>query len=189
MPRWLDLVIAITALVTSISSIAIALHHGHIMQMLVQASSLPYMQGGFSDATLDGKEVLSLDLLNHGVGPAHEKSLRVKVGEAYVKSAKELFAASLGPERSVKAQEVLHTLGNRVRTRFIPGGQTQFVFRLAKTAENAQLWDLLAKDESRWDVEFCYCSVFQECWEVHSKWQEPENVEQCRRDESREFLP
>jgi hypothetical protein len=177
-------------LVTSISSIAIALRHGRIMEMLVQANSLPYMQGGFSDATLEGKEVLSLDLLNRGVGPAHEESLRFKVGDRYVRSVKELFAASLGPEQSLKAQEVLHPLWwNRVRTRFIPGGQSQFVFRLAKTAENAQFWDLLAKDQERWDVEFCYCSVFQECWEVRNKWQEPEHVEQCRRDESREFLP
>ena len=181
--------IAITALVTSISSIAIALHHGRIMEMLVQANSFPYMQGGFSDATPEGTEVLSLDLLNRGVGPAHEQSLRVKVGEGYVRSVKELFAASLGPGQSVKAQEVLHPVWNRVRTRFIPGGQSQFVFRLAKTEENAHFWDLLAKDSESWNVEFCYCSVFQECWEAHSKWQEPEHVKQCRRDESREFLP
>jgi hypothetical protein len=106
-----------------------------------------------------------------------------------VRSVKELFAASLGPGQSVKAQEVLHPMWNRVRTRFIPGGQSQLVFRLAKTAENAQFWDLLAKDEGRWDVEYCYCSVFQECWEVRGKWEEPEHVKRCRRDDSREFLP
>jgi hypothetical protein len=183
------MIIAITALITSISSIAIALHHGHVMEMLVQANSFPYMQGGFSDVTPEGKDVLSLDLLNRGVGPAHEQSLRVKVGEGYVRTVKELFAASLGPEQSVKAQEVLHPLWNRVRTRFIPGGQSQFIFRLTKTAENAPFWDRLAKDEGRWDVEYCYCSVFQECWEVHGKWREPEHVKQCRRDDSREFLP
>jgi hypothetical protein len=60
---------------------------------------------------------------------------------------------------------------------------------MPRTAENAQLWDLLEKDEGRWDVEFCYCSVFEECWEVPSKWREPEHIKQCRRDESREFLP
>jgi hypothetical protein len=60
---------------------------------------------------------------------------------------------------------------------------------MPRTAENAQLWDLLEKDEGRWNLEFCYCSVFDECWEVLSKWQEPEHVKQCHRDESREFLP
>ena len=189
LPRWLEMLIAITALITSISSIAIAIHHGHVMEMLVQANSFPYVQGGFSSATPEDRAILSLDLLNRGVGPAHEESLRVKVGEGYVSSVKELFAASLGPGQSVRAQELLHPLWNRVRTRFIPGGQSQLVFRLAKTAENAPLWDLLAKDEERWDVEYCYCSVFRECWEVHGKWQEPQHVKQCRRDESREFMP
>jgi hypothetical protein len=187
--RWLELLLAVTALVTSVSSIAIALHHGHIMQMLVQANSFPYLIGGFSDVTLEGSQVLSLDLLNRGVGPAHQESLRLKVGDRYVKSVNELFAAALGPEQWVKGQAILHPVWNRVRTRFIPGGQSQFVFRLPRMAENAQLWDLLAKDQGRWNVEFCYCSVFQECWEVVSKWREPEHVEKCRRDESREFVP
>jgi hypothetical protein len=189
LPRWLELLIAVTAFVTSISSIAIAVHHGHVMEKLVQANSLPYMQGGFSDETIEGEKVLSLDLLNRGVGPAHEQSLRVTVGGQYVKSVRELFSASLGPEQAEKARDVLHPLWNRVRTRFIPGGQQQFIFRLAKTAENAAFWDLLNKDEARWDLEYCYCSIFQECWQVRGKWEEPEHVKQCRRDESREFLP
>jgi len=189
LPRWLELLIAVTAFVTSISSIAIAVHHGHVMEKLVQANSLPYMQGGFSDETIEGEKVLSLDLLNRGVGPAHEQSLRVTVGGQYVKSVRELISASLGPEQAQKARDVVHPLWNRVRTRFIPGGQQQFIFRLAKTAENAQFWDLLNKDEGRWDLEYCYCSIFQECWQVRGKWDEPEHVKQCRRDESREFLP
>jgi hypothetical protein len=190
LPRWLELLIAVTALITSISSIAIAVHHGHIMEKLVQANSFPFMQGGFSDVTIEGKDVLSLDLLNRGVGPAHERSLRVKVGDRYVHSVREFVEATLGPEQSVKAQGILdHMMKNRLRTRFIPGGQSQFVFRLPKTEENAQLWDVLAKAQPRWDVEYCYCSVFEECWEVHGVWQEPTRVSQCRRDESREFIP
>jgi len=164
-------------------------HHGQIMEKLVQANSIPYMQGGFSDVTPEGKEVLSLDLLNRGVGPAHEQSLRVKIGDRYVKSLDDLFSASLGPEETINSREVLHFIRNRVQTRFIPGGQMQFVFRVARTAENSRFWDLLAKDEARWDIEFCYCSVFEECWQVYSKWREPERIKQCRRDESREFLP
>ena len=189
LPRWLELVIAITALITSISSIAIAVHHSHIMEKLVQANSIPYLQGGFSDVTLEGEKVLSLDLINRGVGPAHEKSLRVKVGDRYVKSLHEFFAASLSSEQAGQANEILHPLWNRVHTRFVPAGQSQLVFRLPRTADNAPLWDLLAKDQGRWEVEFCYCSVFDDCWYVHGKWTEPEHVKQCVRDESREFFP
>lgn len=189
LPRWLELVIAITALITSISSIAIAVHHGRIMERLVQANSLPYMQGGFSNITLDGRWVLSLDLLNRGVGPAHQKSLRVKVDGRYVKSLDELIAASVGPKEAGEADRVLLTVQNRVMTRFIPGGQQQPVFKIDRTPENEEYWKRLEASLSRWDVEFCYCSVFDECWAVPNKWAEPEPVKACVRDEENEFIP
>lgn len=189
LPRWLELLIAITALVTSISSIVIAVHHGHTMEKLVLANSVPYMQGGFSSETAEGEKVLSLDLLNRGVGPAHEKSLRVKVGDRYVKSVPELISASLGPDLGPEAQKALHLSWNGMRTRFIPGGQSQFVFRTARTPENARYWDLLAQAQPRWKVEFCYCSVFDDCWIVRSKLSEPEPAKQCVRDEAHEFMP
>jgi hypothetical protein len=84
---------------------------------------------------------------------------------------------------------VLEPLQNKVRTRFIPGGQQQLVFRIAKTPENANYWELLEASQRKWDVEFCYCSVFEECWEVLGKWEEPEPVQACMRNEVREFLP
>jgi hypothetical protein len=189
LPRWLELLIAVTALITSLSSIAIAVHHGHIMEKLVLANSIPYMQGGFSDVTPDNQEVISLDLLNRGVGPAHQESLRVKVGDRYVRSLSEFLTASLGPEQAAKVLAVLPHTRNRVRTRFIPGGQQQFAFRIYKTPENAELWQRLDQQSQRWDIEYCYCSVFDECWQVRGKGQEPGRIRRCTRDESREFLP
>jgi hypothetical protein len=189
LPRWLELVIAITALITSISSIAIAVHHGRIMEKLVQANSLPYMQGGFTDATMEGERVLSLDVLNRGVGPAHQQSLRVKVDGRYVRSLGELIEASLGAEKAAEAKRVFFTLQNRVKKRFVPGGEEQMVFRIEKTPENESYWNLLEAAQRRWDVEFCYCSVFEECWEVLRKWDEPAHVEACVRDETKEFMP
>jgi hypothetical protein len=194
LPRWLELAIAITALVTSISSIVIAVHHGKIMEKLVQANSLPYMQGGFSAVTREGAPVLSLDLLNRGVGPAHEQSLRVTVAGRYVASTEELIAASLKPDEAAeveKAQkaQILNITKNAVRHRFIPGGGEQPVFRVAMTPENARYWQLLQAARPKWDIEFCYCSVFDECWQVLGILEEPEPVQVCVRDEPREFTP
>jgi hypothetical protein len=147
------------------------------------------MAAGFSDVQPSGEDMLTLDLLNRGVGPAHEQSLRVTVDGRNVRSVDELITAALGPELAAQAKPVLHIVHNRVPTRFIPGGQSQAVFRIPKTAENAQYFDLLAKDTKRWDVAFCYCSVFQECWQVRGAWLEPERIKECRRNESREFIP
>jgi hypothetical protein len=194
LPQWLELTIAGTALVTSICSIVIAIHHGHTMEKLVQANSIPYLIGGFSTATPEGVEVLSLDFLNRGVGPAHEQSLHVKVDGQYVKSVNELIAKSLQPSEAAEVAQarkdrVLVVLQNNVRTRFVPGGEQQLVFRIAKTPENARIWDLLEKVWNRWDVDYCYCSVFEDCWEVRGVFSEPAPVDECSRDESREFAP
>ena len=188
LPQWLELGIAITALTTSISSIIIAVHHGRTMDKLVKANSIPYIVGGFSDVTPAGERVLSLDLMNRGVGPAQERSLRIRVDGKYVKSVKELFAASIGPERTAAMQT--HTISkNRVRRRFIGPAGEQMVFRAARTPENAQHWDLLEAAQARWQVQYCYCSVFDECWYVAGKFAEPKPVEACVRDESNEFMP
>src|SRR5438105_14920625 len=97
LPHWLEIAIAITALTTSISSIVIAIQHGHTMEKLVQANSVPYLEGGFSDVTPEGAQVLSLDLLNRGVGPAHQESMRVKVDGRNVRYLEELTVAYFGP--------------------------------------------------------------------------------------------
>jgi len=190
LPQWLELTIAGTALITSISSIAIAVHHGQIMGKLVQANSIPFVIGGFSDITPEGERILSLDLLNRGVGPAKQRSLRVKVDDRYVTSVRALLEATLGPDQARAAEKPLAIASNQVKMRFLaPDGKLQAVFRSVKTPENAQYWDQLEAAQPRWGLEFCYCSVFEECWYVRSKWEEPEPIDECVRDEPNEFTP
>lgn len=191
LPPWLELSVAITALITSISSIVIAIQHGHTMEKLVQANSVPYLEGGFSDTATDGSKVLSLDLLNRGVGPAHEESMRVRVDGHVVRNLKELMTATLGPQRGASAYQALDPslVANHVPKRFVAAGAEQMVFKYPRSRENAVWWDLIAKQQSRWNVEFCYCSVFDECWFVHGKWADDKPVKQCTRDEATEFLP
>ena len=189
-PRWLELAVAVTALVTSVSSIFLAVENGHTMEKLVQANSVPYLEGGFSDVTAEGAKVLSLDLLNRGVGPAHEESMHVTVDGRHVRNLKELMVASLGADEGAKAYEEFEPslVANKVPKRFIAAGQSQLVFKLDRSRD-PPLWDLLAKQQSRWNVDFCYCSVFDECWTVHGKWADDKSVKQCTRDEKIEFMP
>ena len=190
LPPWLELVVALTALITSISSIVIAIQHGHTMEKLVEANSIPYLEGGFSDITPEGDRVLSLDILNRGVGPAHEESMRVTVDGRYVKSLRDLMIASLGPVNGAKADAALEPslVANRVTKRFVAAGQSQPVFRIKRTIDPA-MWDLLKAQESRWNVSFCYCSVFDECWAVHGRWGDDKPIKECTRDEAIEFMP
>jgi hypothetical protein len=187
-PAWLEWFTSIAALIVSISSIVIAVHHGETMDKLVKANSFPYLIVSTSDATPEGRAVLSIDLLNNGVGPADERSLRIKIGDRYVTSVKDLLAAVLGPEEAERAKDELKPLKNTVHTRFIAPHSSGFVFRIDKTAQNARDWDAVAESMGKiWTVEYCYCSVFEECWAVRNEDHTP--VKACKRDEPREFMP
>jgi hypothetical protein len=193
LPQWLELAVAVTALITSVSSIVLAIGNGKAMDKLVKANSVPYLESGISTATLEGAQVLSLDFVNRGVGPAHEESLLVTVDGRPVRSFPDMLAASLGPKEGHEAYEVFHRthtlLRNNVPKRFVAAGQSQLVFRLPRTRENAKWWDALVKQQSRWNVAFCYCSVFNECWAARSETADSTPVKQCTRDERTEFTP
>jgi hypothetical protein len=102
----------------------------------------------------------------------------------------ELISASLGPEQAQAAIKPLGIARNRVKMRFLaPGGELQAVFRSVKTPANTQYWEALEAAQPRWSLEYCYCSVFEECWYVPNKWEEPQPVDECVRDEPNEFTP
>ena len=96
-----------------------------------------------------------MDLLNRGVGPAKQRSLRVKVDDRYVTSVEELLSASLGAEQAQAALQPLAIAKNRVKMRFLaPDGELQAVFRSVKTPENAQYWEALEAAQPRWNLEY-----------------------------------
>jgi hypothetical protein len=187
LPRWLELLIAVTALITSVTSIFLAMHHGQVMEKLVAANSMPYLLAGPSNADEDGARRLSVDIHNQGVGPAQEQSLKIKFGGRYVRSVDDLIAAALGPADAPAARAALRRYRNSTKERFVPANSSQLVFRIPRTEANAAYWDRLDGTLERWDLEYCYCSVFNDCWQVVSE--QRTSVKACVRDEPNEFTP
>ncbi len=164
LPAWLEWVTSISALVVSISSIFIAVHNGHNADKALEAQTYPYLEQDRSDATPTGEKRLSVGFVNNGIGPAHEESFRIKVGGRYVTSLNELISSIVGPADITAVRHDLHTLVNRVPTRFIPANSTQFVFQMTRTEANARWYDAIDKASESWRMEVCYCSVFGACW-------------------------
>jgi hypothetical protein len=186
LPRWLEVLLSVSALIVSLSSIAIALHHGEIMDKLVQANSLPYLDAAASDAGPDGGQRLSVDLMNRGVGPAHEQSLSLRVGDHYATSYKDLVTAIVGPDEAPEALKALRPYRNTARTRFVSANSSQMIFQIPRTQANGRWWDMMNKSVDRWHLEYCYCSVFHECWAVKDDDRAP--IKACVRDPAREYL-
>jgi hypothetical protein len=189
LPRWLEWTTAIAALVISISSIGIALYNAGIESRLLKANSYPYLVTGVSDATPDGQHRIYIEFINNGVGPADERSLRIRVGGRYVTSVKDLIATALAPTDATEAISKLLDLHDDEPTRFVASKDRALVFRIDETPENARYWDMLDRTitTKSWKVDYCYCSVFEECWAVNDKVRKP--VKACVRDEAHEFMP
>jgi hypothetical protein len=99
--------------------------------------------------------------------------------------------ASLGADAGAKAYAAFEPSlsANKVPKRFIAAGQSRMVFVVPRPTNDAQLWDRLAAQQPRWSVEFCYCSVFDECWAVHGRLNDDRRVKQCTPNEATEFMP
>jgi hypothetical protein len=186
LPAWLEWVTSISALVVSVCSIFIAVHNGHDADKALQAQTYPYLELGRSDSTPEGEKRLSIEMINEGVGPAHEESFRIKVGDRYVTSLDSLIATAVGGAAAKAARAALDPLSSGLPTRFIPANSSQFVLRTTRTDANARWWDAFDKASQTWTLEVCYCSVFGECWKrINHGPTEP--VKACRRDEATEY--
>src|SRR3954468_14872627 len=67
--RWLDLVLAGSAILISCISLIVAVEHGHTMQQLVAANSWPLLQSASSNLDDSGRPSITLELQNVGIGP------------------------------------------------------------------------------------------------------------------------
>lgn len=189
LPRWLEWTTAISALVISICSIGIALYNANIESKLLKANSYPYLMSEVSDATPEGPERLTVELLNNGVGPADERSLKVKLGGHYVTDIDSFIRTAMGPAATPQAMELLRNLHDNEPTRFVAGKDHVTIFRIDRTPQNARYWQQLddGMNAKHISVEFCYCSVFEECWAVERFDRKP--VKACVRDPAHEFVP
>ena len=174
----IDLAVALCALVVSVVSVVIAIHHGQTMEKLVAASSWPSVQIATSNADDQGHPDLRLLVMNVGVGPARIGKFVVRYQGQPVRNARELLerccdTADLPPEQ----RPTLTT--SAVLGRVIPARETVNYLRYRHSEASAATWQRL--DAARADIaaEVCYCSVFDECWIGDSSSAAPRRTESC----------
>jgi len=167
--RWVDLVLAGSAMLVSIVSLAIAIRHGQTMEKmaeanarLVAANSWPFLQYSTSNEGDDGKPLIRLSVINAGVGPARVETLEVFWHGAPVASPQALLAAccglAAGTEQTARFNYGLLT------GRIVRAAEAVTLLEVRPEAAAGTVWQRL--DRERLHVKFraCYCSVFDECW-------------------------
>lgn len=178
--RWWDYAIGGTALLVSLISLYVAIHHGTIMERLVAANSWPNVSVDTlvtrGESATSGR--LAIIALNNGIGPARVESFELWVGKTPVPDARGLV-------NMIKATGGGDTLIGRIDGSTIIGavvgvGEKIDVFSIEVT--DARKWaEPMIRTVSAMQSRVCYCSVFDECYVADSRArpQRPERVEKC----------
>lgn len=178
--RWIDLSAAGCALIVSVTSLFVAIRHGHSMERmaesnarLVEANSWPLLQRFQSDGEAQGPKTFSLDVINFGVGPAKVESVEVFYKGQPVKSPQELEAVCCNRKPGADPQvETSGLMGTVLRA-----GDTRRIITFPEDAAHAELKERLDLSNLTWRT--CYCSVFDECWLSDLRTMHPPRIQEC----------
>jgi hypothetical protein len=179
--RLVDFSIALSAIVISLISLAVGIHHGRVQERLVAANSWPFLRWGPSHHSDERGQRFSIYIANSGVGPALLKGLVVRYRGKPVRGWVELLQECCGLERQLSDLN-LPALG------FVTGGQPKGVIlphdrvtliSLTRLPQNPQIWERLSAARRDVTFEACYCSILGECWKSDLQTLDPERTAQC----------
>lgn len=188
---WIDIIVAGSALVISITSLCVAILHGKTMERmaeanarLVSANSWPILQRYFSTLGRQGNLVWSLNVVNNGVGPAKMESVEVFWKGKPVRTTMDLIEACCRSDQTARAIAELRsgTGGlefSSIHQAILRAGENRRIIEVPRNSET----DALAKqlDDASGEVQMraCYCSVFDECWTTDLRTLHPQRTQSC----------
>ncbi len=192
--RVVEMIIGASVVVISIASLFLVVQQNRVMERQLEASVRPYVQidtGNIDEET--GETVLYVQLANPGLGPARVESFQGFLDGAPVGVPGELAAACCvdgDTEESRRAALVAALqvedagfVTATVEDYMLEAGRVHDVFRFKRPAEDSPALDLWRRlDRVRFggfDVEVCYCSMFDACWTTRLHDRQPKAVKAC----------
>jgi hypothetical protein len=188
--RLVDFSIALSAIVISLISLAVAVHHGRVQERLVAANSWPFLIWNTSiDQDARGQR-FSIYVANSGVGPAILKGLVVRHRGKPVHGWIELLQQCCGVERqtTLDPPSLGFFTGGQLKGVIAPG-ESRTLISLTRLPQNPQLWERLMAARLDLTFEACYCSIVDECWKSDLHTLEQARTAECQAgpDDYREF--
>ncbi len=180
--KWLDIIMAVSAVFISVVSLAVSIEHGRTMERMVDqnermvaANTMPLLN--FSGTMFNSKlePRLALQLKNGGVGPALVEWLDVRYKGVHYGSAAALMnvccaTATSGGRGGYIYSNVSHSI--------IPARETVEFLVVPETAPKV-LYDAVNRARDDMDLQACYCSLLDECWITDFGPTRPKRVATC----------
>jgi len=174
--RWLDTILAVSAIAISLFSAVMTLQHGRAMEKMVEANTWPYVTIEDASSDLQGHHLYQISVVNNGVGPAKIESMNVSYKGRPASDVIQL-ARTIAKEAGQPPSRVLES---DIAGGVIPARQSMNALTAAAPYSSPEMIEALRQVRSQIDIDICYCSIFDECWTVREQGTiRPKPVKQC----------
>ncbi|HEY3815021.1 MAG TPA: hypothetical protein VGL66_17520 [Caulobacteraceae bacterium] len=182
--RWIDLLLAGSAILISGVSLFIAAQNANMQQRMVAATSWPFLQFRTANNGDQGKPMIAMKVVNVGQGPALLKHVTVTYDGKPVRGAYDLMQACCGWAPKTDAELKMFKVGTAPLGGVVIQPHEEYLFyEFENTGPAADaVWRKM--DQARFKLKFdaCYCSVLGECWRSDLRSLEPTPVKVCPKD-------
>jgi len=174
------LVFSILALCTSIYQTQLMQSQTDLMQKQSRASVWPYIMLGENSNSRSGQESYTWRIDNNGVGPAKIESMVVRFdGKPHTTWESIFKVLSPGKTYHVSMSSVNGTV-------LPPSLNRETTIEMVKLTD-PDLVRLFLDAQNRFEMEVCYCSVYDDCWVSRLSARTPHSVPMCKDAGKEEF--
>ncbi len=168
-----EMIMAMAAVVMSVCALVVSVVQVRIMREQQKAEVWPYPEIGITD----NEEGLVLSFTNNGIGPALVKTVEITLDGEIKKRWPEVLTAIL--------TEVPNYSYSTIRDRVFPADKGVPFLLLPPGPDAQKVNDAWRSGAVRLGIMICYCSVYDDCWELTLERRDP--VAECRVDPERQF--
>jgi hypothetical protein len=160
------------ALAVSVFALALGAYQTRLMQGQARAGVWPFLSIGYTYSNNVDKDAFTWTINNNGVGPARVEAVTLKLDDKPMKRWDDVLAV-LGVTHSPSMG--VSSIGGEV---IPPDTNRETTIQPIKINER-ETAKLFKAAEKRFEMDICYCSVYDECWIAH--WQKPkvDAVDRC----------
>jgi hypothetical protein len=164
---------SLLAVLVSVVALGLGAYQTRLMQSQARAGVWPYLSIGYTYSSNVDKDAFIWTVNNNGVGPAKVEYVTLKLDDKPMKRWSDAFAAlglnssTLSMANSTLDGEVIPPNTNR---------ETTIQPIKLNEREAAKVFKLA---EHRFQMDVCYCSVYDECWIAHWQKSRVDPVARC----------
>jgi hypothetical protein len=168
---WLDKLLPVSAIMISVISLGVAIHHGGIMNEMAEnnaraaeASVWPFVQLDTGNTRGNDQGNVYADLVNKGVGPARIESFEFFYrGRAYPDFMSVLNDCCMA---DVPNGGKFRTQTGQAAPGVIAPKEGALLFEMPRTGAAVSAWDKFdaLRGAGAFSARGCYCSVYDKCW-------------------------